>query len=404
MFSIPYIIGKLYPEESVERKKQLSDTCLAQAVDYSGVSWQGATEEMMEDEMVQLNIIRTIELSQYNAADDGIMEGIMQSLEEWSSGQIVFPKRTPQTAEFLERLYPVIGYVNFSTLSTVRQSFLLGGRFLLFGCIWEVPLYAVVESAFETVAFVSTQKQMAGFMRIAMETNQQPLGTQGRGRKSIADWVRALKEFHAVRVPEKVTDYMENSLEVQRLAADDRQMLEKILTVYYALETGFIYRDIQGGDSVPPPGFEKNTNGKPVDFYDAFLDKLYRLEPKRFAEWLSDYAAVARWLDLTGADDIYIRRLLFVLKEKIDVSNSEQISHVVGLFEELEKLGAKNINEVMYFDEQKGSFVWDEEFFAGMTEDVIINPPPSQKNAQGSQTQYIDVTQVAPTIGQKPTS
>lgn len=380
MFNIPYIATRLFPDRTVDELRPFVDACVQSLDEYYSGTWNVESVFDLEKEEVQVRLVKTLYESQF--AYSGVVDEIMLSFEEWTDDLLVFDMLSKEVNEFAQRYYCFIGWLHFDSIAMSRQSFLLGSRFLTLAAVWDIPLYPSVQRHFAKYMWLEPMKEDAQFMTLSMERNQTPLGTEKRVTKTIAEWTKDFNEFFHARPSEKVTAYMANSMEVQRLDRETQNILESVLTLYYALKMGDIWRavDDQVGGGYPR---KENKDGKTRDEY--YIQILYEGGNAAVVEWLQDHQDIADWLVLTQKEEDYVMKLFKVLFKHLDLNNPEQVELLVAFINDLKENGLDNIDEIVYFDEKNNSFVWNKEFF--VAEESVVPPrPASPASAQTPKT------------------
>lgn len=368
MFSIPYLITILYPQKKEEDLQAMVDKFFADSVlypDYNSYSWVEVKKEDLNEEEVQFSLIKTLYQSQFSY--EGIIDTIMGSLEEWTDGEIIFPDFDVDTQAFLERYYGFFGWTNFRNISFERKTFLLGGRFLILAAIWDVPIYNNVQLHFGQYAYVRGMQEDCEVFSGMISRNESELGEEGKIKKTISQWVEMFKEFEEGSLEDKVNYFMSEKMEVSRLDEKTKSILYKILTLYWGIKTGFIYREIE--NSVPA-GFERKEKRDNKSIDDNYLEILYQANPEQFEQWLGTCGETAYWMYLNKKSENFIKALIYVLFEKIDLDNDEHVVMILEFFSLLQDFGLVGAEDVLFFDESEGKFIWDEKLMFGLRPDL----------------------------------
>ncbi len=362
MFSLSYIITKLYPAKSLEEKEELIRLCDAESREYEEFMWAEVTSDQLADRNVQLNLAMTVYRSQFYYW--GVVDEIMRSLGDWTATFLDFPWLSEEDNRFYLRLYTFLGFINFHHIEQLHQLSLLGTRCLPLACLAEVPIYINVQNYFARYTYVPGMQDDAAFMANAIEKNATELGTEGKTIKSIQAWVSDFNAFFGSSLAAKVDEFMESSLTIARLDETERKILHQIVTLYYGLQGGFIWREIEGPDGLMAfdpevSGVKLTSENKTAD--DYYIQVLY--EVKDITPWLEDWQSVVHWLDITGKTEDFVQKLLFVLLEKVDLNNQKQVGLTLEFLSGLKGRGVENADEILFFDEKTGKFQWDEDFF-----------------------------------------
>lgn len=367
MFSIPYIIAQLYPKRTIEDQQKLVDRCFELERYYEDL-WDVEREDLANLD-VQLRLARTLFDSQTDEA--GIVLTIMDSLEEWSKeNTLLFPDLPEEAQFFYEHYYGFIGFVHFDSLGMRHQSYLLRSRFLWLACIWDVPVYSNVQHYFEQFVSVASMKEDARMFAASVAANDMPVGTEGKTVHTIGEWIVLFNTFVGTSLDNlegKVDDFMETSVEASRLDDAVKLMLNKILTVYYSLRTGMIWREIK--DEVPVGYVRKETKEKKTrDEY--YLELLAQLEPERFGVWLSDWNDTLTWLIASGKDHDFMNQFFYILTQQVDLKNEKQSGNVLELVNGLQQNGWSLGKDLLVFNEKEGGFQWNQDVVNALKEEV----------------------------------
>lgn len=383
MFSIPYIIAQLYPKRTMEDQQKLVDHCFELERYYEDL-WDVKKEDLVNLD-VQLRLVRTLFDSQTDEA--GVVLTIMDSLEEWSKdGTLLFPDLPEEAQFFYEHYYGFIGFMHFDSLGMGHQSYLLRSRFLWLACIWDVPVYSNVQHYFEQFVSVPSMKDDARMFAASIGANDMPVGVEGKAVHTIGEWTTLFNTYVGTTSLEhferKVDDFMDANMEAGRMDDDTKLMLNTILTLYYGLRTGFIWREIK--DEVPA-GYERKET-KDIKTQDQYyLELLSGLDAPRFDAWLADWQETATWLIAGGKERDFMNQFFFALTQKLDLANEKQTSYFVELVNALQQNGWSLGGDLLYFNEQEGKFHWNEDMVAALRDEVADIQSKPQKEASPPQ-------------------
>ena len=89
---------------------------------------------------------------------------------------------------------------------------------------------------------------------------------------------------------------MENNMEVSRLDEIGKKVLNKILTLYYGLRGGFIWRELKAEDIIIPLDRKEPVFKAEGEYY---LEELLETDGEQFSNWLSDWENTALWIVTT---------------------------------------------------------------------------------------------------------
>ncbi len=357
MYTLPDIISTLFPNKSLEEQQGLVELCLSTS-EYDSATWQRVKREDLESEEVKLGLARTLYYSILRYS--GVIDEIMFSLERWSDREsILFSGLSEEDQAFYQQYYLMAGWINFAWIGFARKLFLLDTRFLLLACASNIPIYINVQQHFARYISINGMKADAMLFAGNIARNQTPFGGSDKARQPLAWWIDMFNGFTASNIEGKVDEFLGNNMEVKRLPAEGVEILGKVLTLYYGLKGGFIWREIDYSDA---GGVEEKeaVEGKTTD--DYYLELLYQAKPEDYMMWLKDYKETAEWIFLTEKNAEFLRKLTLVLSEKTDLGNEEQVDSLMQFFHILSEKGLESIDEVLYFDESEGKFKWAEEF------------------------------------------
>ena len=90
---------------------------------------------------------------------------------------------------------------------------------------------------------------------------------------------------------------------------------------------------------------------------------LYKATAEDFSVWLESHEDAVDWIAKTQKPIEFIKKLLFILLEKVDMKNEKQIENTISFINSLNLAGLEGLDDVIYFDEEKTEFKWNEDFF-----------------------------------------
>ncbi len=366
MMSLSYIIGTLYPRRSQEELDRMFDDAMKLLKEYDARQWNQVTRQELEDKEVQLALVKTLYQTQFNP--DGVTEEIMRSIESWSDGLIMFEDINPEDQEFWQRLYGFFGWLHFADLQTERQCFLLRSRFLLLAAAWEIPMYISVQEYFRKTTYVDGMRDAAALFASMLERNETYLFEGEKRGHKVSDWVQMFRES-ATAVPGNLVDtFFEDNVAVGRMPIEAKETLNKLLTLYAALGTGVIWKEIT---EEVPAGFEKKEKTETdMTAEDYYLQLLEEGGSEEIGRWLEDYSQIAEWIAGSGKGDDFVNQLLYILSTHVDLENDDQIENLMHFVSELAQKGWELGIDMIYFDESTGEFNWNEKMVEALKEEV----------------------------------
>jgi hypothetical protein len=358
MFSLEFLLAQLYPNKKPE-EVQLWLSRLDTLPSFDARSWQKIKKADLENEEVKLRLVKT--LFNLSIAYDGVGSEIAKSIEKWSEdATLIFLDFSADNQDFYEHYYAFLGWVLFSNMKLTTQIYLLGSRFLLMACIWQTPIYNNVQNFFAGLISLRVMENNAIIFKEAMETNDTILKEEGKNEKTIAQWIESFVEFDEVSLDNKVDEYLASSMEVSRLSEKNKSYLGSIFTLYWGLRTGLIYTELDFSIAPGIEHLEKRENKNTDDYY---LQMLYKATAEDFSVWLESHEDAVDWIAKTQKPIEFIKKLLFILLEKVDMKNEKQIENTISFINSLNLAGLEGLDDVIYFDEEKTEFKWNEDFF-----------------------------------------
>ncbi len=286
MFSLPYIVTRLFPDKTSEEQQGIVDACEFGVRNFYNITWKEIKKENLTDKQVQIDLIRTLYDSQNSYYGD--IEEIMRSLEGWSRSSLIFDFADKDVNRFYQQWYCFTGFFHFANLERKRQLFLLASRFIIMAAAWDIPIYANVQAYFLRYAYIELLEEDAIMFAELLELNDDvPIGDEGKSLYTIAEWIDMMMNTPVADADELVDYFMQTDMHVQRLGEDDKKVLYKILTVYYALKTGAIWREIDDGAEVA--GFEHKTTDDKKTADEYYLQLLEEANEEQLTMWLSDW-------------------------------------------------------------------------------------------------------------------
>ncbi len=381
MMDLSVMIIQLYAEKTPEEIEKLLALVETKSTEYYAHTWQDVTVELLADQEVQLNLIRTLYQSSFSYS--GVVDEILRSLDEWSERTLIFEHLSSNDNIFYRRFYTFLGFLNFADIEFKRKMRLLDSELLVLACHWDIPIYVNVQSHFAEFAQINALKKEALLFANAIAANQTELGEERKELKTIAQWVKAFDEHEGATFEERVDTFLSEQFEATRLSEADSNILGKILSLYWSLKGSFIWQEIVNSHTAGYEQVEKK-NVRSVD--DHYIQLLYEGTEQDIVEWLQDYEETVHWIDLTGKSEAFVKKILFVLSEKVDLQNQQQVELVIKFINKLKERGLELIDEVLYFDEEDHSFHWDEELiFAESEEETPASSEGADDNKESDE-------------------
>lgn len=384
MFSLPYIVTRLFPNHSIEDQQRFVDECEFGAKNFYWETWKDIKREDLQERQVQLDLVRTLYDSQNSYYGD--IEEMLRSLENWSAGYIAFDFKDPDVNRFYQQWYCFTGFMHFSYLERKRQLFLLGSRFIVMAANWDIPLYINIQQYFERYAYVDLLEEDAEMFAVILETNTDvEIGEEGKSKYTIAQWIDMMMTVK-IDDPDTLVDYfMQTDMRVQRLDENNKKILYKILTVYYAIKSGAIWRELKDGSDVV--GIEHKTTEDKKTAEEYYLQLLEEANEEQLTIWLQDWKEVGLWILNEGKGEDFLNKLFYVLTQKVDLSNEQQVIPLLEFVHAIqgEQTGLKLGGDLAYFDEKTGTFHWNKDVVDALKE-YAANPALFAQLAEKEET------------------
>ncbi len=351
MLSFRDTIDLFFLNKTSEQKDILANKLENEAVEYYADTWKSVTQSEMTLEKVQLNLLRTLYQLQFSYYA-GIGNDILFSLEDWSEDTAGFLNLKEEDQIFYERFYTYFAFQTFDHLMLSRKVFLLGSRFVWYGFIWEIPVYESVQKNFVTTCDLETLRSEGALLVGALQGNGTKITEEGP-TFTIGEWIKKFQDFLPKIAEKKIEEFI-NGPQTETLFEEDRKILLGILDLFSALQSENIWKNIENFFCI----HEKNKKEKATNVYDRYLHLLK--QTNSIDIWLKDASNAAEWF-ISAPVDI-IKNLITILKEKVDLSNFEQVEPLSEFFHILEVQGKVPI-DVLIFDESDGEFHWNENVF-----------------------------------------
>jgi hypothetical protein len=359
MFTFSYIISILFADKPQAEQQRLAGLVAAKGEEYVLTTWKKVKVEDLASEQVKLNLLKVLHASQLG--NRGVETEILRALEDWTEGTILFKNLSEADNRFYQTYYCFLGFINFAWVKLTTQTFLLGTRFLLLGFVHDMPLYTLVQGYFARYHWSISSTEDAQLFSGAMSRNRTLFGEEHKLHKPIAEWIQLFDGFMGATLEDRIAEYLENSIDVKRLSEENKALLEKILTLYWGLKGGFIWREV---DYVNDGGFEPSTKRENKSLVQYYVQLLSEADHEGITQWLADYQTVAEWIVATGQSDGFVTELFKTLAKKVDLQDGEQIDLVLKLAHTLKEQGLDNVDEVLFYNEKDGQFHWDKELLA----------------------------------------
>jgi hypothetical protein len=385
MFSLPYLIARLYPDRTQEQMQKLTDTCFELSA-FTRTQWVDQEGVLLSSLQTQLRMIKTL----FQAAienDPAMVLVMLDGLELWTETEpipLYFSFLDAEQNAFYERFYTAAAFMFFANHGETRQLFLLQSRFLLLAYALDVPVYTSVQEYFKRLYSTNIMQDDARLFANIMHLNETQLGTEKKVIHSIREWLVKFEKRPFTDLSDRVSQFMSGGVEVGRLDEEDKTLLESVLTLYFGLKGGFMWREVK--DTYVLPGYEKKIAKENLGIDARYLTGLYNSNEEEFSGWLSDYENFLEWFFVADKGQDFLEKVLFIIRSKADLNNGDHVHNIFQMFDALRELGAENIDEVLYFDEQKGQFVWDDRFFVLPTETNTQKSRDAAQDAVASPT------------------
>ena len=359
MLNLADILLQLYPSKSKEEILGYVDKC--NSVDYGDFDiyeWQKIKKEDLANEETQLKLINNLFESQTRY--DGVDDEILRDLGEWSEGTVVFKDFDSVSVEFYQRFYCYLGWLNFARVGYERKLFLLETRFLLLACVWNIPIYHAVQRSFAYYYFVKTMKEDAKLFRISIERNVTLLGDEKGAYKQVGEWIKQFNEFVPKNLETAVDEFLKSSTEINSLSAASQDALGKIITLYWGLASGAIWKEIEWSEAGGMLEKKPNIETKQDDSY--YIQAVEQVDDPEFIKmYLKDTQEIADWIDQSGKDVEFVKKLVRALAKKVNLKDQAEVSLLLKLMAALKEKGVENITDIIFYDEKTNQFTWDKE-------------------------------------------
>jgi len=326
MMTLEAIIAKIYPEKSPDELEYIFEDVFNHAVAYEPKSWQTVKKEDILKEKIQHKMIRTLFESQ-EGGEQGIIDMILDSLEEWSENYMLFTDFDHELQQFCASFYAL----GLDMRGYIRRNF---ARFC-FASVYKVDAELFTKAIEDNISY------------IGIEPNGATIAECG------ADYAKFLRSSNSANL--SVADYLDNNSLSGKLDKVNLTILFKILAIYQDLKTGAIWRDINDFLCVHKklePGESKNKE-KEEDYYLEALTNASEI-----ISWLESYMEVVTWLKGKSTD--FIKRLFKVLVKKIDLTDEKQVDLLLQLIEYLPSEYKEIFSGILYFSQADYKFHLDE--------------------------------------------
>jgi len=356
MLKLSTILIQLYPSKTEEEILDLVDKCNnVDNVDYDTLGWQIVKKEDLNLEQTKLKLINNLFESQTRYL--GVDNEILRKLEEWSEGTIIFNDMDIASSEFYQRYYCYLAWLNFARNGYKRQMFLLGTRFLLMACVWDIPILDLVQRHFAQFHLIKIMKEDANLFSGVMTRNLTLLGDEKGVYKQVGEWIKLFNDYVPKDLNNAVDEFLENTIEISRLSASNQEVLSKIITLYWNLASGTIWREIDFSEVV---GLLKSDEKSDLTKDDYYIQAIQQADTKDFTKmYLQDYQDIADWIDQSGKTAEFVKKLVRALATKVNLKDQVEVSLLLQLMNALKEKGVENIDNIVYYDEQTGEFTWD---------------------------------------------
>lgn len=355
MLEFREIIKVFFSHESPERVVALENFLETAATEYYAGTWKKVMLNDLGTDKVKLNLLRTLYQLQYGFYD-GVVNNILQSLDEWSGGTMVFSLMTDEENEFYQHLYAFLAWQNFDHLSVARQLFVLSTRFLVLGLLWDLPVYVGIRRYFAEFCLYDKLTAETSLFAGAIERNETPLTQKGESDQTVKQWLEKFRPlFHKNRNESSVREFIEEATLKENLNKEDVDLLKKLLNLYVAIVTDAIWQKLDATLCIHP----HDPTDKNFSEEEYYLDLLEKTD---FTAWLSTHEKTADWLkDKTVG---YVKKLLAIVKKRANLNDEKQLEYLLPLISEIAAKNNSALEKVLYFDGTDNQFHWNDSLFA----------------------------------------
>lgn len=350
MFSLRFLLQNLFLDYSGKDLDDLVLLCEKTGLDYDINGWKKVKKINLSELHVKISLVKTLFQSQYNSG--GIANEIMMSLESWTGGMLDFVFLSENDRLFYRTIYILFGFLSFLNISPRRQVYLLNGRALIIGLVIGIDILGLLQDLFSRFNFVLIAKNESKVFSLAIANNGAEVELENKKRK-ISEWISDYGKFVPAVEGEKIDLFILNNFKVDN---KDSEVLSKIIYLYDQLSTDKIWKDLKY--STGP--YEK-TDKKEVSLEEQenyYLELLK--ESDQFFSWLEDYKNVTVWLKEKKPE--FLKKLWTVAKEKTDLNDEKQLE-LLSQFSSLLQEEKIYKDDLIYFDESAGKFVWNEKLW-----------------------------------------
>ncbi len=343
-------IERLYPDKPKAEQERLALWCEENAAEYYPETWKRITSEDLDDEKVQMHLVRTLYQLQYGYYE-GVVQGIAESFLLWTNGTVIFPLMDDELQAFYQRYFAFLTFQNFRYLTAPQQSFVLGTRFLVLGMVWKLPVLDSVQLYFATYCDVDILKTDAALFAGTISRNLTVIeDADEKASKTIQQWIQTYDAFTPKDKEEKMVEFFDQVISKTTIEENVRLILRDIIVLHDLLITDAIWKNLDyslctHARSERDPSFNRD------EFY------VHRLEQANdITAWLNEYEETAAWFQ--NKPETLKKRLMKVLSQKVDLSDTKKVDLLLKF---LHGLNEEKWEGALFFNEQDGTFHWNEE-------------------------------------------
>lgn len=362
MFSPEQLATIFYKDE--RHQKEFLDS-FDDVVEFVESDWKKIKLENLSDPIIKDKILKTIFFAQYSYS--GVNSMILQSLEDWSAFTLFFEDLSEQDSNFYDLVYSFLGFLSFEFIKESTQIFLLAHKFLFLANIWDLDVVGHVRNYFSFDDNVNRLKNKSAMFAMALYLNDTMLGEEGKTLLSINKWIekylqKGYEYDEELSQEKRINYFFEDNLETDRLSPELREVLKNIFILYDGVYKGIFWREL--GYSFSPIETVNKKERKPVfKIEEYYLRELQKIDESGIEVWLDSYRDFFSWLIIRDSDEKFIRKVIFEISKKIDLSKQENIDRVFAFLDVLNNMEIENLDGILFFDDEKNAFVWDSDYF-----------------------------------------
>ncbi|MFH1789820.1 MAG: hypothetical protein ABH832_02010 [bacterium] len=352
MFDLQKNIKILFPKNTDFENKNILEVVKKNISAYNQKSWQQVKREDLAKDRTKLLLLGAL-IEVVNGGEQGLIDIILNKLEMWTLNTIFFKELDEKSQIFYSRFYALSAYLNFQNLGNTRQNVILKGQFLPMILTFRLNFFNEIKKYFLDLRFIDLLKEESKKMAESIKQNHSIIIGEKEGYM-VSWWIEKFNKFCSGYTSDQagiIDNFLNENNAFKDLNIVNKYVIKQILFIYMQLKSNLIWKSL-------------DTSVQSSEQWEKGVEKKYLEELKKgndIKAWLKTWKEIIAWFETR--DEQFVKSLLLVVKEKVDLNDHEQMELLLNLIENLPKKHKVRFNDALFFNESDQKFHWNEEIF-----------------------------------------